>query len=201
MPTLKWVVLALSFLVATLPGALWAQSSTGTGGKPNYAVLKGGSYFPESSDMDKQKASNGFAGRIAFGYSVNPYFAVEGAFGYQEFEGSKDNIERKYQMFPLEISGKLGLPISFVEPYLTFGLGGYYIKAKAGDQQEDSYRPGFFGGGGLNFNLGDSFFLGVEARYLFLKASAPAPTPYSTSGTADVNLDGLMVTGNIGFRF
>jgi opacity protein-like surface antigen len=201
MHTVKWVVWVLSFLIATLPGALWAQSPTGTGGNSSYAVLKGGSFFPDSSDMDKQNASNGFAGRVGFGYYLNRYFSLEADLGYQEFKGSKDNIERKYQLFPLEVSGKLGLPLSFVEPYLTVGVGGYYVKAKAGNLEETSTRAGFFGGGGVNFNLGHTIFIGVEARYLVLSTTAPTPTPYSTSGTGNVNLDGVMVTGNLGFRF
>ena len=75
------------------------------------------------------------------------------------------------------------------------------MKAKAGNREETSTRAGFFGGGGVNFNLGHTIFIGVEARYLVMSAPAPTPTPYSTSGTGNMNLDGVMVTGNLGFRF
>ncbi len=200
MRTIKGVVLVLSFLIAALPGALWAQSPAGTGGKPtSYAVLKAGGYIPESSDMNKENASNGFAGRIGFGYYAAPYLSVEAAFGYQEFKGNRENVETKYQIIPLEISVRLGLP-GVVEPYLMGGLGGYSVWAKAGNLEKNSIQVGFFGGGGVNFNLGDSFFIGVEAQYLFLQASQPTVTPFSASET-NVNLDGLMVTGNLGFRF
>ena len=201
MHAVKGVVFVLSFLIATLPGALWAQRPTGSGAKSSYGVLKLGSFLPESSDLDKEDASNGFAGQVGFGYYLSRYFALEAAVGYQEFKGSQENIDRKYQLFPLEVSGKLGLPISFIEPYLTVGVGGYYVKAKAGNREETSTRAGFFGGGGVNLNLGESFFIGVEARYLVLSAPAPAANPYSTSATTDTNLDGIIVTGNLGFRF
>jgi outer membrane protein W len=187
-------------LIVTLPGALWAQGPAATTRpKTDYAILKAGAYLPESSDMNKVDAGNGFAGRIAFGHYVTNYISVEAAFGYQEFTATKD-VERKYQMFPLEVAGKFGLPTGFVEPYLTFGLGGYYVKTKTGNTEEGSSRAGFFGGAGVNFNLGDSVFIGVEGRYLVLKTTAPHAAP-SSATTADVNLDGLLVTGNLGFRF
>jgi hypothetical protein len=78
---------------------------------------------------------------------------------------------------------------------------GYYVKAKAGNLEETSTRAGFFGGGGINLNLGGTLFIGVEARYLVLTAPTPAPTPHSPSATANINLDGVLATGNLGFRF
>jgi opacity protein-like surface antigen len=200
---LQGVVLVLILLVTMLPGALWAQPPTQsparTQPKTDYVILKLGGYLPESSDMNNVNADNGFAGRIAFGHYVTNIISVEAALGYQEFTATKD-IERKYQMFPLEAAGKFGLPLGIVEPYLTVGLGGYYVKAKARNTEEDSYRAGFFGGAGVNINLGDSAFIGVEGRYQVLTAEAPSATPYSTT-TGDVNLDGFLVTGNLGFRF
>jgi opacity protein-like surface antigen len=202
------VVVVVSFLIATLPGALWAESPMGAGGKSSYAVLKGGIYIPEAKDMNGQDANNGFVGRVGFGYYITPYFSVEAALGYQEFKANTGSVERRYQMFPLEAAGKLGLPLDFIEPYVTFGLGGYYVMAKAGNYEVDTSRVGFFGGVGVNFNLGNSVFVGVEARYLVLQASSPYyySSPYHGggyyySGNSDVNLDGVIVTGNLGFRF
>jgi opacity protein-like surface antigen len=201
MRIVKGVMIVLSFGMLTLPGVLWAQSPTGSGGKSNYGVLKLGSYLPESSDLDNQDASNGFAGQIGFGYYLARYFALEVDLGYLESKGSLSNVDRKYGLYPLEVTGRLGLPLGFLEPYLAVGVGGYYVKAKAGNREETSYRAGFFGGGGLNLNLGKTFFMGAEARYLVLSAPAPTATPYTTSGTIDTNLDGVIVTGNIGLRF
>ena len=69
----KWAIFVLSFLIAALPGALYAQGP----GKANYAVLKLGSFLPESGDLDKQDAKDGFAGQIGFGYYLARFFALE----------------------------------------------------------------------------------------------------------------------------
>ena len=198
----KGVIFMLFLWVATLPGALYAQSPAGTGGKSSYAVLKLGSFFPESSDLEKQDAKNGFAGQVGFGYYLARFFALEIDLGYLETKGSLGNLGVKYGLYPLEVTGRFGLPLGFVEPYLAVGLGGYYVKTKAGNLEETSTRAGFFGGGGINFNLGETFSIGAEARYLVL--SAPTyyyATPYSNSATTNIDLDGVIVTGNIGFRF
>jgi outer membrane protein W len=198
----KWVIFVLCLLIATLPGALYAQSPT-RGGNNSYAVLKLGSFLPESSDLDKQDAKNGFAGQVGFGYYLARFFALEIDLGYMETRGSLRNLGIKYGLYPLEVTGRFGLPLGFVEPYLAVGLGGYYVKTKAGNLEDTSTRAGFFGGGGINLNLGETFFIGAEARYLVL--SAPTynyyATPYSNSATTNIDLDGVIVTGNIGFRF
>ncbi len=202
MPIVKGVIFVLSFWIATLPGVLCAQGPAGSGSKTSYAVLKAGSFFPESSDLDKQDANNGFVGQAGFGYYLSPYFSLEAAVGYLETKGKLADTDRKYSLFPLEVSGKLGLPLAgFLEPYLAVGVGGYYVKAKAGNLEETSWRAGFFGGGGVNLNFGETFFIGVEARYLVLSAPTPTATPYTNSGTMNTNLDGVIVTGNLGFRF
>jgi outer membrane protein W len=200
---LKWVICALFFCIATLPGALYAQSPAGSGGKNSYAVLKMGSFIPDSGDLDQLNAKNGFTGQIGFGYYLYPNFALEAAVGYSEFRADTQiaNTDRKFKVYPLEVAGKLGIPIGFVEPYFELGLGAYYVKSTAGNLEETSMRPGAFVGGGINFHLSKSVFLGAEARYSVLSASAPVATPYSGSSNVDVNLYGVIVTGNLGFRF
>jgi outer membrane protein W len=199
----KWVIFVLLFCMATLPGALYAQSPMGSGGKNSYAVLKMGGYIPEAGDMDQLGAKTGFTGQAGFGYYLYPNFALEAAVGYFESRANTGipNTSRKFSVYPLEVAGKLGIPLGFVEPYFMMGLGGYYVRATAGNQEETSTNPGGFLGGGVNFHLSKSAFLGVEARYLVLHANAPVATPYSGSSTATMYLDGIIVTGNLGFRF
>lgn len=74
------------------------------------------------------------------------------------------------------------------------------MKATAANQTGTNRRGGYFGGAGINFNFG-RIFLGVEGRFQVLKAPAPAPASSNPSATTDVNMDGVVVTGNIGFRF
>ena len=199
----KASVFILAFLTVAIPGALWAQSPTGTGGNNNYMVLKLGSYIPTSGDLDQLDAKNGFTGQIGFGYYLYPNFALEIDVGYLESKASaqRANSDRKFSFYPLEVAGKLGVPLGFVEPYISLGLGAYYVKATAGNLEQTSTRGGAFAGGGVNFNLGKTVFLGVEARYLVLAAPAPVATPNSGSATTNVNLDGVILTGNLGFRF
>jgi opacity protein-like surface antigen len=193
-------------ILVMMPEALWAQAKKTplTLQKPYYGVLKLGEYLPQSGDLSNQNAGNGFAGQVAFGYYPIPYFAVEAGVGYFESKGSVSNVDRKFSAWPLEVSGRLALPISFLEPYLLAGVGAYFTRAEVGNLGRDSIQFGYFGGGGLNFNLGKSYFIGAEARYLVLKIPifTPVPTPYGTTTyESSINFDGVMVTGNIGFRW
>jgi outer membrane protein W len=142
-------------------------------------------------------------GQIGFGYHLTPNFALEAAVGYFETRASTSipNTSRKFSVYPLEVAGKFVFPLGFVEPYFMLGLGGYYVRATAGNQEDTSTSPGAFAGGGVNFNLSKTVFLGVETRYLLLHAHAPVATPSSGSSTATLYLDGIIVTGNLGFRF
>ncbi len=201
----KASMMMVAFLSLTIPGALWAQSPLGEGGNKNYGILKLGNYLPRSGDLDQLNATNGFAGEVAFGYYLYPNFSLEAAVGYFETKGNANNTDRKFSVNPLEVAGKLGIPLGFVEPYISLGLGAYYVKATAGNLQQTTTRGGAFAGGGVNFNLGKTVFLGVEARYLRLSAPAPSvpvATLYSSSSNnVDVNLSGVILTGNLGFRF
>jgi opacity protein-like surface antigen len=197
------VLYALLAIAVMMPAALWAQGTETppTYQKPYYGMLKLGAYLPESSDLSNQNAGNGFSGQVAFGYYPLPYFAVEAGVGYFETKGTVSNVDRKFSAWPVEVSGRLALPNPFLEPYLLAGVGGYFTRAEVGNLGKDSIEFGYFGGGGLNFNLGKSFFVGAEARYLVLKIPIVYVTPYGTSSESNIDLNGVMVTCNFGFRF
>ena len=195
-----YVVLAI---LGMTPAALWAQGKETpvTAQKPSYGVLKLGAFLPESSDLGNQDAHTGFAGQLAFGYYANPYIAVEAGFGYFESKGTVSNVDRKFSAWPLEVSARLVLPIAFVEPYLLGGVGGYFTRAEIGNLGKDSIEFGYFGGGGLNFNLGKSYFIGAEAKYLVVKIPIVYVTPYGTHSESTIDLNGVTVTGNLGYRW
>ena len=186
-----------------IPATLWAQEKEVplTAQKPYYGVLKFGGYLPESSDLSNQNAGNGFSGQVAFGYYPVPYFAVEAGFGYFETKGTVSNVDRKFSSWPLEVSGRLALPIAFLEPYLLGGIGVYFSRAEVGSVGKDSEQFGYFGGGGLNLNLGKSFFIGAEARYLVLEIPILYVNPLGTTVQSNIHLDGVIATGNLGYRF
>jgi opacity protein-like surface antigen len=194
---IKVLVFTMAFITVTVPAILWAQETP----KTNYGVLKIGGFIPQSSDLGNENAGTGFSGELAFGYYLNRYFSLEAAVGYFETKGKTGNVDTTFGVFPLEVTGRLGLPISILEPYLAVGVGGYSIKSEVGNLEKTSIRAGFFGGGGVNLNLSKAFFIGAEARYLVLSAPSPVATPYSTSAERYLDLNGVIVTGNVGFRF
>jgi opacity protein-like surface antigen len=198
----KVLYLVLAILVM-MPAALWAQGKETplTFQKPYYGVLKLGEYIPQSGDLSNQNTGNGFAGQVAFGYYPLPYVAVEAGFGYFQSSGSVSNVSRTFSAWPLEVSGRLALPISFLEPYLLAGLGAYFTRSEIGGLGKDSIEFGYFGGGGLNFNLGKSYFIGAEARYLVLKIPTVQVNPLGTTTQTSINIDGVTVMGQFGFRF
>jgi hypothetical protein len=126
----KALALILVFLSLMVPGALWAGD-----GNDAYVLLKGGGYFPESSDLKDQDAKTGFVGELGFGYYLLPILSLEVAGGYFGTKGNMENTntERKFSLYPLELTGKSGIPILFLEPYVEAGVGGYYVKSTAGE--------------------------------------------------------------------
>jgi hypothetical protein len=197
------VLYAVLAILVMMPATLWAQGKETplTFQKPQYAVLKLGEYIPQSGDLSNQNTGNGFAGQVAFGYYPIPYVAVEAGFGYFETKGSVSNVDRKFSAWPLEVSGRLALPIAFLEPYLLAGVGAYFTRAEVGNLGRDAIQFGYFGGGGLNFNLGKSYFIGAEAKYLVVKIPIYYVSPYGTTSASSIDLDGVTVTGNIGYRW
>jgi opacity protein-like surface antigen len=168
----------------------------------NYVTLKGGLYSP-SDDFDFDtihfEADDGFVAEIAFGHYFVPVFATELGVGYFESEASPavPPGETKFKVVPITLTAKVLLPLGPVEPYGEFGIGGYITKFEVSGSPSnfDGSTKGTFGlhaGGGLNFNITPTVFLGAEGRYLWAKPSF---------GGQDIKLDGFTVTGNLGFRF
>ena len=126
-------------------------------------------------------------------------FAVELGVGYFESKGSSaaQAGETKLQVVPVIATGKVLIPIGIFEPYGLFGIGAYFTKMDVEGNvynfnSSSTITYGLHAGAGINFNLTENFFLGVEGKYLWAKPSY---------GGQDVNLDGFVTTADIGFRF
>ena len=176
-------------------------SSDAKGPPPNYATLKLGGFFPQSSDLKDIDADAGFNGEIALGHSVAPGFAIEGGIGYFETKGGGSTpfgrADEKFRVIPVTISIRGQVPYGQFEPYGFLGLGAYFIKDKIsgaaiGSASEDDTNLGFHAGVGGSYNLPNNMLIGVEARYLFLETD--------TFGV-NFKLNGFTLTGNVGFRF
>ncbi len=166
---------------------------------PNSLALKLGGYFPQHSDLDG--FDSGFNGEISLGHLVAPGFAVEGGLGYFETKGEVSTTlglaDETITVVPLTLSLKGQTFFEQFEPYVEAGIGVYFVDDElvvpgVASETQDDAPVGFHLGLGANVNLTPQMFVGLEGKYLWVKMD--------TFG-ADVRLDGITLTANIGFRF
>ncbi len=174
----------------------------------NYIVFKGGVYSPSKSyDISNFNNGNtshldsktGFDGEFGIGHYIMPMLAIELGSGYFESKATPASElgEIKLKVIPVLATAKVVLPMGPIEPYGEAGVGAYFTKLVANsnlgtfsDSSKTTY--GFHAGAGLNINITQSAFIGVEGRYLWAT---------STFGGQDVKLDGFTATADLGFRF
>lgn len=172
---------------------------------PDYFALKGGYYYPtEPIDLDEFSGAdfereNGFNGEIAVGHHYAPFFGMEFGIGYLQTRRFPDLGEGRTRLeaIPLLLSGKLFLPIGPVEPYVEAGAGAYFTRlevegAPGGDVVFREVDWGPHVGAGLNVNLTDTFYVGLEGRYRWVEPDFDG---------SEVRFDGYTATANIGFRY
>ncbi len=176
---------------------------------PNYVVVKGGIYSPQTGDLDGFKT--GFNGEAAFGHYFDKNWAIEAGGGSFETKGSKDLFlapdssptSVRFTVVPLTVAFKGLIPVDKFEFYGIGGVGAYFLSTDI-DRSDNSRRRrdsdpdsetlfGGFVGLGATFNFTPRLFVGVEGKYLW--------TTTTTVINADVNLTGIQATANIGFRF
>ena len=198
--TVILVVVALSVGLFPVP------DSMGKTMPPNYFTLKAGGFFPQSSDLDDIDADAGFLGELTIGHNITPGFAVEAGVGYFETEGgfssSGGSVEETFKVVPLTLSLRGQVPYGRFQPYGIVGLGVYFVEDEisgnipalglSGSDSDEDASLGFHVGFGGNYTLPNNLFLGVEVRYLFVETG--------TFGV-DFRLDGVTLTGNVGYRF
>jgi opacity protein-like surface antigen len=174
----------------------------------NYFALKGGVYSPSKSyhlrdfndgNRSRLDSKTGFNGELAVGHYFLPVFAIELGAGYFESKGSPEAEpgETKLKVVPVLATAKVLIPIGpVVEPYGEFGIGAYFTKLKVTGNSgnfdgESKITYGLHAGGGINFNITNTSFIGVEGRYLWAKPKY---------GGQPVNLDGFTATAVLGVR-
>ncbi|MBF8259320.1 MAG: outer membrane protein, OmpW-related [Actinobacteria bacterium] len=185
---------------------LFLLSMTTAYAKPlaaNYAQLKIGGFFPQTNDLDHFDAGGNF--EVGIGHRVAPGFAIEGNFGYFETKGTFNlpgigSVDETFKVMPLTLSFKGQTFFDRFEPYAEAGIGVYFIKDElngtvlgfSGSDSENDTQLGLHVGLGGNYNITPQVFLGVEGRYLWLRTD--------TFGV-NVQLDGFLLTANLGYRF
>ncbi|HVN95021.1 MAG TPA: outer membrane beta-barrel protein [Syntrophorhabdaceae bacterium] len=209
MCTRSFVLVGL-VIVFCLPFSAVAQDKN-----PNYFVLKGGIYSPQTNDLSG--FNTGFNGEIAFGHYFAKNLAGEGSIGYFHSSASQnDDIsgipvsERvKIDVMPVTVALKGSIPVEDLEFYGLGGIGAYFVwtevdvssaTASASPSDTDAVFGGFLGLG-VNYNVTPNVFLGVEGKYLWTTKAKFRDTAFGAPLNADYHLDGIQATFNIGYRF
>lgn len=188
------VLLAGIVLAVTVP----AGDAAAGGQVGNYLALKGGFYSPSAEfDLGNVNAESaldgtadtGVAGEIAFGHYFSPAFALEFGIGYFRSKGTFASAnaggrELKFDVIPVIASAKVFVPVGSVFPYGEAGIGAYFTQFEVTDSLNSFEGSTTFGahvGAGLNIDVSESVFVGLEMRYVWAEPSF---------GDQDLNLNG-----------
>lgn len=184
-----------------------SQAETFSRIHPDYFVLKGGFYYPsERFNLDDFTSGNraglskrkGINAEIAWGRYFFPFFGMEFGVGYFESRQFADVTagRLKLEALPVLLSAKVSLPLGPLEPYGEVGVGAYFWKSeiegifgKLITNRDTDFGP--HAGAGVNINLTDAVFLGLEGRYRRVK----------TDIGQNIRLNGYTATINVGFRY
>lgn len=203
-----WLVL-IGFLLV-----LFASSYAFAQDQQFYVALKPGAFIPQG-DIDEW--DTGFSGDLAFAKRYSKNLAVEMNVGWYNLDEG-DRVSGVYNGVPYSVDGSVDmdifpfaltvkgiLPFDRFELYGLAGLGAYYTRAEAkasvtvgnlflsGSENDSDWAAGFTIGLGATYNISSSWFVGAEGKYLF--------TSDVTLYGVDTNLNGIIVTGVIGYRF
>ncbi len=188
------LVLGIS-LVLSLPFAAYAQE------KVNYIVGKAGIYSP-TGDLDDLEFDTGFNGQIAIGHYFHKNFALEGGLGYAVTDSSFGGLEWDAWTIPITLTAKGVYPIAdTVELYAGAGIGIYFVQFEVSNRD---YDDTVFGGHvvlGSNVNVTDNIFLGLEGTYIFTDEVELESVIFGVPLAVQADINGFVVTGNIGYRF
>lgn len=213
---------AVFLLVAFSVGGLWPQASE-AGRLGSYLALKGGIYSPSATfDLDNVNIETAFQGdtrtgvdgEIAIGHYFLPTLALELGVGFFKGKGSFAAVsataprrEMDFNVVPVVLSAKALIPVGPVDPYGELGLGAYFTKLNVTDNLNSFSGNTTFGlhaGAGMNVNITEKAFVGVEGRYVWANPSFGNQkirlndTEYALNG---FELNGFTTTLALGFSF
>jgi len=204
--------------------AVLAPQASGEGKPGNYLALKAGIYSPSEtfnlSNVDIETTfdgdtETGFDGEIAFGHYVLPTLALELGAGYFKGKGSLEAAgetsepapDVDFDVIPIILSAKAFIPAGSVDPYGEAGIGAYFTQFNVSDNLntfDGTTTFGLHAGAGLNVNITQSAFIGVEARYVWASPDFGDQeiklndTEYALDG---FKLNGFTSTLVLGFSF
>lgn len=156
-------------------------------GKPGpYISGQIGAYGPADDQYETEyQPDDGVAANLIFGYRVNTFVSVQGEFGYYDTNGL---AEFQFNSMPLMGAIRLGVPLWNFDIYVTGGIGAVFYKAEDYSFNKDAVAVATQLGAGVNYYLTKHFFAGFEGRYMMTDIN-------------DAPNDGLMLLGQIGYKF
>jgi outer membrane protein W len=182
----------------------FGQTTTKPAGQSRgYITFKAGIYSPESDDLELFDTN--FAGEVSFGHYINPKLSVDFGIGYLYTDASISGYlwgaGAEIRTIPVTVTLKGIVPFEQGELYGGGGVGVYFVQGEATivnpygkfPLDDDDVTFGINFNLGLNINVSENAFIGVEGKYFLAEA-----TFYDS---LDVKLDGFIATFNIGFRF
>lgn len=198
---MKRIILVLSIVLLIVSAASISFAEDRKGG---YIAIKPGAYFP-TGDLEDRNFDNSFAGELTVGMYYNRNLALETNIGYFQTGASKSiagfREEDDVRVIPITATFKGVLPLNGFE--LTAGVGGgVYIahldidgstsRGSISKDENDTVWGAHFVAG-VNVDLSKKVFLGVEGKYIV--------TSEADFSGAKVDLNGVIVTGVVGYRF
>ncbi len=169
--------------------------------KRDYIIVKGGVYSP-TGGLDDLNFGAGFNGEVAWGHYFSPNFALEVGAGYFESDDMR--------VVPFLATGKALYPTGNWELFAEVGVGAYFVKfdGRLNDPvvgvivfDDDDAVFGLSLGFGVNYNITEEFFLGIEGKYLLTSDAEFGGSATSGPASLETELDGYIVTAVFGFRF
>ena len=207
-------------VVIASPFAVQAQASSTTPAPAVGFGILGGATFPVGDYNDVAPAGFHVGGFADFGRRVGP-FGIRADVMYHGFgdrnlvtTGSSTTqvtVSNKYSMVTGTLNAMLGIPLenSPVRPYLTGGVGGYYVRnspkcAGAGCgsllniNEENTTKFGLNGGAGIEFGMGGLAAF-VESRFHHVFDGTPK---LNCIGNVGCNRAALQIVPvSVGIRF
>lgn len=203
--------------------AVLVPQASGDGRLGSYLALKAGIYSPSESfnvgNLDIETTfegdtETGFDGEIAIGHYFLPTLALELGIGYFKGKGSLEagsttavRHDVDFDVIPFILSAKALIPTGPVDPYGEAGIGAYFTQFDVSDNLntfDGTTTFGLHAGAGLNVNITQSAFIGLESRYVWANPSFGDQkiklndTEYALNG---FKLNGFTTTLVLGFSF
>jgi hypothetical protein len=195
------IVLVFSIIfILSVPFTSYAEDKKG-----GYIMLKPGAYFP-TGDLKDADFKTGFNGEVVIGTYYNPNLALEFGLGYFESKSSVNRVDLnekdKFWVVPAIVNFKGVLPFNRAELFAGAGFGVYFLNYDAdgfstslgkisGDENRTLLGGHVLVGG--NVDITSKIFLGIEGKYIV--------TGRTDIFDSHIKLDGMVLSGNIGYRF